>query len=308
VAEEREPRTESASETEADAEAAVVAEAEGPISKEAARETRLAPAQAVDGMRIRVPFRGNRKLRRVVEAANEDRQLKGWWHVSNVNAVVRLEINDHSWVHVQIVANIALKLLRQLVRHGVEPSVVRDYGMTRDDAEVVVVLAALTHCVGMSVHRRGHEDWSLFLAEPKLRELLDGVYEEPDRTVVVSEVLQAITSHRADGEPLSLEAGILRVADALDMAKGRSRIPFERGQVTMHSLSAAAIDEVRIGDGERKPVRIEILMNNSSGVFQVDGLLKAKLAGSGLEPYVEVIAHIDTESEKRLVPVYRLEP
>ena len=51
---------------------------------------------------------------------------------------------------------------------------VTDYGMTRDDAEVVVALAALTHCIGMSVHRHGHEDFSLFLAEPKLRELLDG--------------------------------------------------------------------------------------------------------------------------------------
>jgi uncharacterized protein len=290
-----------------DAESPVVPAAEGPISQEAARETRLTPEQAVEGMRIRVPVRANRKLRRVIDDVNEDRQLKGWWHVSNVNAVVRLAINDHSWVHIQIVANIALKLLRQLVKHGVEPSVVRDYGMTAEDAEVVVVLSALTHCVGMSVHRRGHEDWSLFLAEPKLRDLLDGIYDEPDLTVIVSEVLQSITSHRADGEPLSLEAGILRVADALDMAKGRSRIPFERGQVTMHSLSAAAIDEVRITDGESKPVMLEILMNNSSGIFQVDGLLKAKLAGSGLEPYVEVVAHIDTESEKRLVPVYRLD-
>jgi metal-dependent HD superfamily phosphatase/phosphodiesterase len=292
---------------EPDAENPIVAAAEGPISQEAARETRLTPSQAVEGMRIRVPVRANRKLRRVIDLVNEDRQLKGWWHVANVNAVVRLQINDHSWVHIQIVANIALKLLRQLVRHGVEPSCVRDYGMTPEDSEVVVVLSALTHCIGMSVHRRGHEDWSLFLAEPKLRELLEGIYDEPDVTVIVSEVLQSITSHRADGEPLSLEAGILRVADALDMAKGRSRIPFERGQVTMHSLSAAAIDEVQITDGESKPVMIEILMNNSSGIFQVDGLLKAKLAGSGLEPYVEVVAHIDTESEKRLVPIYRLE-
>ena len=54
-------------------------------------------------------------------------------------------------------------------------------------------------------------------------------------------------------------------------------------------------------------MKIEIVMNNSSGLFQVDGLLKAKLRGSGLEPYVEVIAHIDTDAEKRLVPVYRLE-
>src|ERR671930_2548229 len=262
---------------------------EQPVSAEAERETRLTPAQAVAQMRINVPVRGNRKLRTLLERVNADKQLKAWWHVSNVNAVVRLEINDHSWVHIQIVANIALKLLRQLVKHGVEPSVVRDYGMTAEDSEVVVVLSALTHCIGMSVHRRGHEDWSLFLADPKLRQLLDGIYEEPDVTVITSEVLQSITSHRADGEPLSLEAGILRVADALDMAKGRSRVPFERGQVTMHSLSAAAIDEVRIGDGESKPVMIEILMNNSSGIFQVDGLLKAKLAGSGLEPYVEVV-------------------
>ncbi len=279
----------------------------GPVSQQALRDTRLSPSEAVEHMRIRLPDRGNRKLRRVLERANADTELKGWWHVANVNAVVRLAINDHSWVHVQIVANIALKLLRQLTKNGVEPSLARDYGMEGEDAEVVVVLAALTHCVGMSVHRKGHEDWSLFLAEPKLRELLDGIYDEPDRTVIVSEVLQAITSHRADGEPLSLEAGILRVADALDMAKGRSRIPFERGQVSMHSLSAAAVEEVVIADGETKPVRIEIVMNNSSGLFQIDGLLRAKLRGSGLEPYVEVIAHIDTDAEKRLVSEYRLE-
>ena len=281
---------------------------EEPVSAEAVRETRLTPSEAVEGMRITVPTRGNRKLRRILERANADNQLKAWWHVSNVNAVARMHINDHSWVHIQIVTNIALKILRQLTKNHVEPSLVRDYGLANEDAEVVVALAALFHCVGMSVHRRGHEDFSLFLSEPKLRELLDGIYEEPDRTVIVSEVLQSIISHRSDGQPLALEAGILRVADALDMAKGRSRIPFERGQVTMHSLSAAAIDEVRIGDGEDKPVRIEIVMNNSSGIFQVDGLLKAKMRGSGLEPYVEVVAHIDTESEKRLVPMYKLEP
>jgi metal-dependent HD superfamily phosphatase/phosphodiesterase len=280
---------------------------EEPVSAEAERETRLTPAQAVRQMRIRVPDRGHQKLRRVIERVNGDEQLKGWWHVANVNAVLRLEINDHSWVHIQIVTNIALKLLRQLTKHGIEPAVVTDYAMTREDAEVVVALTALTHCVGMSVHRTGHEDFSLFLAEPKLRELLDGIYNEPDRTVIVSEVLQGIISHRSDGEPLTLEAGILRVADALDMEQGRSRIPFERGHVGIHSLSAAAIEDVAIGDGEDKPIRIEITMNNSAGIYQVDGLLKAKLRGSGLEPYVEVLAHIDTEAEKRLVPLYRLE-
>jgi hypothetical protein len=280
---------------------------ERPVAEEAEREARLSPTEAVERMRINVPVRGNRKLRTLIERVNEDKQLKAWWHVANVNAVARLEINDHSWVHIQIVTNIALKLLRQLTKHHVEPAMVRDYGMTRDDAEVVVALAALMHCVGMSIHRHGHEDFSLFLSEPKLRELLDRIYDEPDRTVIVSEVLEAIISHRADGQPLTIEAGLIRVADALDMAKGRSRIPFERGRVSMHSLSAAAIEDVTITDGEERPILIEIRMNNSSGIYQVDGLLKAKLRGSGLEPYVEVVAHIDTETEQRLVPVYRLE-
>ena len=270
-------------------------------------DARMTPDEAVAAMHLRVPTRGNRKLRRLLENVEADKQIKAWWHAANVNAVVRLAINDHSWVHIQIITNIALKLCRLLVKHGVEPSLVRDYGMTPDDSEVVVVLAALLHDVGMSIHRRDHEDWSLLLAEPKMRELLADIYDEPERTIVVCEALQAITSHRADGEPLSLEAGILRVADALDMAKGRSRIPFERGSFSIHSLSAAAIDEVKIADGQSRPVMVEIVMNNSSGIYQVDGLLKAKLTGSGLEPYVEVVARIDTEAEKRLVPVYRLE-
>ncbi len=87
--------------------------------------------------------------------------------------MARLAINDHSWVHIQIVTNIALKLLRQLFKHDIEPAMVTDYGMTEADAEIVVVLTALTHCIGMSVHRHGHEDFSLFLAEAeRLRELL----------------------------------------------------------------------------------------------------------------------------------------
>src|SRR5437763_10660234 len=139
---------------------------EQPVSAEAERETRLTPAQAVAQMKINVPVRGNRKLRRILERVNEDAQLKGWWHAANVNAVARLRINDHSWVHIQIVANIGLKLLRQLTKHHVEPAVGTDYGGDTDDAEAVVLVGALLHRVGMAVHRDGHEDFSLFLAEP----------------------------------------------------------------------------------------------------------------------------------------------
>ncbi len=278
-----------------------------PASDEAVRETRLTPAEATAQMRINVPAQRNRKLRTLLDRVNADEGLKAWWHVANVNAVKRLGINDHSWVHIQIVANIGLRLLRLLAKRDVEPAMVADYELKQEDAEVVVVLGALLHCVGMAVHRDRHEDWSLFLAEPKARELLHGIYDEPELTVIVSEVLQAITSHRESGRPLTMEAGIVRVADALDIEEGRSRIPFERGSLSIHSISAAAIDEVVISEGKERAVLVEIKMNNSAGLYQVDELLKAKLHGSGLEPYVEVVARIDTEAEKSLVPLYRLE-
>ena len=126
-----------------------------PVPAEAERETRLTPeGGGREDARSACPSAATASSRRLIERVNRDDQLKGWWHVANVNAAVRLEINDHSWVHIQIVANIALKLLRQLFKHGIEPAMVTDYGMSGDDAEVVVTLSALTHCIGMSVHRR----------------------------------------------------------------------------------------------------------------------------------------------------------
>jgi uncharacterized protein len=98
----------------------------------------------------------------------------------------------------------------------------------------------------------------------------------------------------------------VRVADALDLAAGRSRVPFETRRPNIHSLSAAAIDEVKIEPGEDRAVSIEIAMNNSSGIFQVDELLATKLRGSGLEEHIEVVARIEAEHEKRLLRVYRI--
>ena len=209
-------------------------------------------------------------------------------------------------MHVQIVLNVALRLVRLLVRRGVEPALVADHAMRAHDAEVAIACACLLHDTGMAIHRADHEEFSLFLIADELPELLADVYEEPERTVVVSEALHAVIAHRRRGEPLTLEAGVVRVADALDLAKGRSRVPFESRRPNIHSLSAAAIDEVRIEPGDERAVRIEIAMNNSSGIFQVDELLATKLRGSSLEEHVEVVASIDAEHEKRLVPVFRI--
>lgn len=257
-------------------------------------------------IQIRVPARHNPKLADLVERVNGDDELYAQWVAANVNAVDRLNMSDHGPVHMQIVANSALKLLRLLVDAGIPSSVMRDYGMEKEDAEVVVVLAALFHDVGMSIHREDHEAYSLFVAQPRLRELLGELYDPPRDTILRSEILHAIIAHRSGGTPLTVEAGVLRVADALDMAEGRSRIPFERGSTSIHSVSAAAIESVNIEAGDSTPVRVRVEMTNSAGVFQVDQLLRKKLSGSGLERFMQVEAHIESEEEKQLVERFQL--
>jgi metal-dependent HD superfamily phosphatase/phosphodiesterase len=259
-------------------------------------------------LNLNVPTRGNPKVDELIARINADDELYALWLAANVNAVERLGMTDHGPVHVKIVMNIAVKLLRVLTEHRVEPAVVTNYGMGSDDAEVVVVLAALLHDVGMSIHRRDHEEFSLFVAQPIVRRLLEGIYSPGAATILRSEVLHAIIGHRSGGKPMTLEAGVVRVADALDMAKGRSRISMGiEGTMSIHSISAAAIEGVHIESGESKPVRIRVEMSNSAGIFQLDQLFREKLSGSGLEPYVEVEALIEGEEEKRLVQTaYRL--
>jgi metal-dependent HD superfamily phosphatase/phosphodiesterase len=270
------------------------------------REPPLPPREALAEARVRAPTRGNRRLELFLEEVNADQQVKAWWHVSAVNATRRLGMSDHSWVHIQIVLNIGLRLARLLFRRGVVPSVTADYGLTERDAEVVIAAGCLFHCVGMSIHRDDHERFSLFLTADKLGSLLERAYEEPERTIIVSEALHAIIGHRRKGAPFTIEAGIVRVADALDMARGRSRVPFESGHQNIHSLSAYAIEQVKISPGRDRAVRVEIAMSNSAGIFQVDELLATKLRGSGLEEHIEVIARIDAEHEQRLIPVFRI--
>ena len=252
-------------------------------------------------VQMRVPDRHNPQLQRALEWVNADDDLYGMWVASNVTAIERLGMTDHGPVHVKIVMNLAVRLLRLLLVGGVRPSVVSHYGMEEADAELVVAMAALLHDLGMSIHRADHETYSLFLAQGVLERLLPAVYDDPRKASILrSEILHAIIGHRTGGTPLTLEAGVVRIADALDMAKGRSRIPFEAGSVSIHSISAAAVENVQLEAGKVKPVRVSIQINNSAGIFQLDQLFREKFRGSGLEPYIELEAFLKGDEEKRL--------
>jgi hypothetical protein len=258
---------------------------------------------------MKIPSKGNQRLEQVLEAVNTHEELNAVWEACNIMAVKRLGMSDHGKTHVAIVANLAVKMLRNLVEAGVVPSIVEDWEFDYEDAEVVVLLASLMHDLGNSVHRDLHDDIGMGLAVRLLPDVLEGAYRDKrKRQIIVTETLHAMVAHDTDVEVHTIEAGVVRVADGLDMKKGRARIGFESGKKDIHSISAMAIEDVRVmAPREDKPVRVEIVMGDAAGVFQVDYLLKKKISGSGLERYVEIEAKISAEAgQEHPIETYRI--
>ncbi len=210
----------------------------------------------------------------------------------NVNSAVRLDYTDHGTQHIDIVRDRALELL-ELLRDDVEFGVTdHDLGLGYEEARVVVACAATLHDIGHLVHRDEHTKFSVVLADDLLDDVLS-VYDTRERVALKSEALHAVYCHHSGNDPLTPEAGVVRVADALDMTQGRSRLPYKRGERSIHTVSSQAIEEVEVLDGTEEfdvPVLVEIHMSNSAGVYQIDSLLKKKLNGSGIEEYVKIVA------------------
>jgi metal-dependent HD superfamily phosphatase/phosphodiesterase len=253
-----------------------------------------------------IPFHGNTKLKHVLKEIKADKKLQTFWRCANVMAIERMGFNDHGPTHVKIVANLSLRLLRMLADYKVQPGIVKNYGMKNEDAEVVVVLGSIFHDLGMVVTRIDHEKYSVLLALEFIERCLAPIYTQEERAIICSEVLHAIVSHEERNKPLTLEAGIVCVADALDMEYGRARIPFEAGKVDIHAVSALSIEKVEIIEGEKKPITIKITMSNSAGIFQIDELLKPRIEISGLKEYTHVVAEITGEKERKIVERFEI--
>ncbi len=253
-----------------------------------------------------IPFRSNIKLKHVIKRVKEDVKLHSYWKCANVMAIDRLGYTDHGPTHVKIVANLALKLMRILIDQQVKPSIVKCYSMKNEDAEVVVVLGSIFHDLGMAVTRNDHERYSVLLALEFIERCLTPIYSVEERAIISSEVMHAIVSHEVPNAPLTVEAGIVSIADALDMEAGRARIPFEAGKVDIHAVSALSIEKIEIIEGGKKPITIKITMSNSAGVFQIDELLKPRIESSGLQQYFHVIAEITGAEERKIIERFEI--
>ncbi|MDY6775838.1 MAG: HD domain-containing protein [Halobacteria archaeon] len=236
-------------------------------------------------------------VRRIVD---DDDEIEGYLEAQNTTAVKRLGYNDHGRKHIGIVQERALELLELLagdsnhdgVGLGVEE---HKKGLGYEDAKVVVYLAATLHDVGHVVHRDRHPYYSVDLADGIVDRILGeaDVYTEKQKIAVKGDVLHAILCHHTEESPLTAEAGIVRVADALDMEMGRSRLPYEKGRRGIDTVSSQAVKEVRLLDGRDEhgvPVLIEIDLRNSAGIYQVDSLLRSKVEDSGIKNQIRIVA------------------
>jgi len=230
------------------------------------------------------------RVNAVLAMLADDEEVQAYLEAQNVNPVARKRYNDHGTKHISIVRNRALCLYDLLKQGGVQFNGAAQQDLDEADEAVIIALAATLHDIGHVVHRDEHPYYSIPLAADLLDRLLEDHYDIAELVRVKGEVLHAILCHHTEEQPLTLEAGVVRVADALDMERGRSRIPYERGGRGINTVSSQAIETVTLSSGEDYPVLVEIEMNNAAGVYQVDNLLKAKLDDSGLEESIRIVA------------------
>jgi metal-dependent HD superfamily phosphatase/phosphodiesterase len=256
-----------------------------------------------------LPLNGNNKLQQLVAILESDQEIKTLLDMSNVIAINRLGYNDHGVTHVKIIANSALLMLRILREQGIGSSLKKDYGavgFTDEDAEIVTVLGAYLHDIGHAVHRTGHELLSTVFAQPIIERLLGEIYTGEQKTIMLFETLHVVYGHEPNVLPLTIEAGIAKIADALDMEKGRARAPYADGSINIHSLSALGIENVEIDKGVGRPIKIKIHMSNTAGIFQADDLLREKLKTSGVDKYFEIEIYLIKDGKEDLLKSYVL--
>jgi metal-dependent HD superfamily phosphatase/phosphodiesterase len=251
------------------------------------------------------------KARHLWQILADDAEVSAAWDMADYIAVSKLGHNDHGETHAKVAAASALSMLSLVIERGMQPEVIATGIGDADDAALIVLAAALLHDIGNQIHRIGHEEGSVWLALPMLDRLLPSVYPDmAKRTRIRAFILSAIYTHDGTPVPLTIEAAIVCVGDATDMTKGRGRLSFDLGSITIHTVSALSIESVMIARGKEQPIAIIVRMSNSAGIYQVQEILAPKVQNGPLAGSIDIIATIDPdlgEYERRILYGIRMQ-
>lgn len=282
--------------------------------------TSVAPAEGVTYATPRAKLIDEANLAIQGDLANYPRALSAYnalrgdpealahWDMANYVTMRKLGYNDHGRVHAFITGAASMAITELLFEAGVKPDIIESGVGDEDDVFLTVILGTMLHDIGNQIHRVSHEAFGVTLALPILDRILGDIYEDPfKRTKIRAFILASINCHDLNPSPLTIEGGITAVADGTDITKGRGRKAFALGSVDIHSISALAVDQVVIRRGQDKPVRIDVTMNNSGGIFQVEEVLAPKVIRTPLRQYVELRASVRESGEEQILSRVRLD-
>lgn len=231
-------------------------------------------------------IRNSEKLKKCFEILENDVEIQAMLKASNINAVERLFYNDHGVVHSRIVAGASLQILDNLIlSNAINKS------SNLDDMKIIVLFGAYLHDIGNSIHRDMHNLFGAILIKDFLDKSLAFLYENRYKMYLIrQEIMNCVFSHDENIKSISIESGIIKVADGLDMAEGRARIPYKLGKGDIHSFSALSIKKVELEHDENFPIIVKVHMTNESGIFQIEEVLNKKINSSTIKEFVKVIA------------------
>lgn len=235
----------------------------------------------------------------------DDDELQEMQDYANNVSIKRLGYNDHGPVHMRQVAANAIKMLNILHDFGIKTSIEKEEIGTFEDSMCALVLAGMTHDLGMMIGRQDHEEMSVTLAIPIIDKTIMKLFPDDlhKRVIIKSVAIESIIGHMSTRKIHSLEAGILLVADGCDMTKGRARIPLVIHNTPkvgdIHIYSANAITRVGIHHGGEKPVRIDVEMSSEVGLFQIEEVLLTKVNSSTAKKYIELYAAVTGQEPRQ---------
>ncbi len=237
----------------------------------------------------------NSKALEMYQYLKNSPKVQSYLRTANRMAVSRLGYTDHGPVHAEVATWNAIKIFN-ILDDTFRPNVVAEGIGDTDDARLIVLASTYLHDIGMTVHREEHYQASLQLAVPILEPKLETMYSDVSlATDIMSFIMHGIYSHDDDTQCLTLEAGITKLGDGSDLTKGRTIVPYHKGKVDIHSVSALAINNVIVEKGKKKPLRITVAMDNPAGVFQVQAVLEKKIRTSGLRDHVAIYVLVNGE-------------
>ncbi|HLC59377.1 MAG TPA: phosphohydrolase [archaeon] len=239
-------------------------------------------------------IKGFPKCKKLWDIMEKDPELSDTLEQANKISIGRMGYNDHGRIHAKVTLLNSLKIYGILEKNGTKGNVIIDEIGDSEDVRIALMIGAYLHDTGMSISRKSHDILGVIVSKDMMTRFLQAVYKDNLEKIVRIRaiVMECVLCHLGSYTSTSIESKIIATADGTDMTKGRARVPYKISKPDIHKFSALSIERVEIIKGQKKPVRIVVEMNDTTGIFQIEIQLMQKIRDVGFTDFIEIEAKI----------------